>query len=78
MSRIDEMIARGCPDGVDYKKLGEVCVRQRGTSITAAQMKKIATDEGESSFSVEGRPEFALCARALTGRSTRRPEATTF
>lgn len=46
MSRIDEMVAQLCPDGVEYKKLGDMCVRQRGTSITATQMKEIADDEG--------------------------------
>ena len=34
MSEIKELIERLCPDGVEYKKLGEVCVMQRGTSMT--------------------------------------------
>ena len=34
MSDIKELIERLCPDGVEYKKLGEVCVMQRGTSMT--------------------------------------------
>lgn len=47
MSKIDEMIAELCPDGVEYKRLDEVCQRQKGTSITAAKMKEIASDEGD-------------------------------
>ncbi|MCK8622731.1 restriction endonuclease subunit S [Prevotella sp. E13-27] len=34
MSEIKKLIERLCPDGVEYKKLGEVCVMQRGTSMT--------------------------------------------
>ena len=47
MSEIKELIERLCPDGVEYKKLGEVAKRLRGTPITATTMKKIATEEGE-------------------------------
>ncbi|PST49205.1 restriction endonuclease [Bifidobacterium callitrichos] len=43
MSRIDEMIARLCPDGVEYKTLGEVGVFTRGSGI----QKKDFVDEGE-------------------------------
>ena len=34
MSEIKKLIERLCPDGVEYKTLGEVCVMQRGTSMT--------------------------------------------
>ncbi len=34
MSRLDELINELCPNGVEYKKLGEVPELQRGTSIT--------------------------------------------
>lgn len=34
MSKLDELIARLCPNGVEYKAIGEVCTFQRGTSIT--------------------------------------------
>lgn len=43
MSRIDEMIARLCPDGVEYKALGEVGTFTRGSGI----QKKDFVDEGE-------------------------------
>ena len=41
MSEISDMIQRLCPDGVEYRKLGEVCKMQRGTSLT-----KKASNEG--------------------------------
>jgi len=41
MSRIDELIAEHCPNGVEYKTLGECLVRTRGTLITATQMKQL-------------------------------------
>jgi type I restriction enzyme S subunit len=34
MSRIEQLIAELCPDGVEYKELGEVCEFQRGQIIT--------------------------------------------
>ena len=33
MSRIDELIAELCPNGVEYKKLGEVATIRRGGSF---------------------------------------------
>ena len=41
MSEISDMIQRLCPDGVEYRKLGEVCLRQKGIAITAQQMKDL-------------------------------------
>ncbi|MDR2772617.1 MAG: restriction endonuclease subunit S [Elusimicrobiota bacterium] len=35
MSKIDELIKKHCPDGVEFKTLGEVCEFQRGISIAA-------------------------------------------
>ena len=36
MSKLDELIAELCPNGVEYKTIGEVCEMQRGTSLTKA------------------------------------------
>ena len=36
MSKLQELIQELCPDGVEYKALGEVCEMQRGTSLTKA------------------------------------------
>lgn len=38
MSKIDEMLKN---EKVDWKRLGEVCIRQKGTKITAELMKKL-------------------------------------
>ena len=35
MSKLEELIKEFCPNGVDYKKLNEVCTFNRGTSITS-------------------------------------------
>lgn len=42
MSRIDDMIREMCPDGVEYKSLGEVAELQRGSGMP----KSTFTDEG--------------------------------
>ena len=34
MSKLQELIQQYCPDGVEYKMLGEVSIMQRGTSLT--------------------------------------------
>ena len=46
MSRIDELIGELCPDGVQYKRLGDLGRRNKGTAITAAQMKRIEKPDG--------------------------------
>lgn len=35
MSKIEELIEKLCPNGVEYKKLDEVCNFNRGTSMTS-------------------------------------------
>ena len=40
MSRIEQLIAELCPDGVEFKELGECLKRTKGTPITAKQMSK--------------------------------------
>ena len=47
MSRLDELIAELCPDGVEYKKIKDVYKRLKGTPITAGKMKEISKPEGE-------------------------------
>ena len=42
-----QLVERLCPDGVPYRKLGEVFTRLKGTPITAAKMKQIASADGE-------------------------------
>ncbi len=46
MSRIDELIAELCPDGVEFQALGSLGRRNKGTAITAGRMKQIAQAEG--------------------------------
>ncbi|WP_348788444.1 restriction endonuclease subunit S [Leifsonia sp. NPDC080035] len=41
MSRIDELIARHCPDGVPRRPLSSLGKRNKGTAITASKMKAI-------------------------------------
>ena len=42
MSYIDDLIKECCPDGVEWKELGEVCVFKRGQSLTSK--KAVAGD----------------------------------
>ena len=47
MSKLQELIQKLCPDGVEYKKLGELGKRLKGLPITATQMKSMASSGGE-------------------------------
>ena len=47
MSKLAKLIMELCPDGVEYKRVKEVFKRLKGTPITAAKMKEIATQDGE-------------------------------
>ena len=39
MGKIDELIQQYCPEGVEYKPLGKVCLMERGTSATKGTMQ---------------------------------------
>lgn len=40
MSRLNELIQRLCPNGVEYKEMGEICDIVRGERVTKNQLKK--------------------------------------
>lgn len=47
MSRLEELIAELCPNGVEYKRLADICNRQKGIAITAGEMKELDTPSGD-------------------------------
>lgn len=47
MSKLNELIHKLCPDGVEYKKIKDVFQRLRGTPITAGKMKEIESSDGD-------------------------------
>ena len=47
LSKLDELIAELCPNGVEYKKIKQVYKRLKGTPITAGKMKEIDNPNGE-------------------------------
>ena len=47
MSRLDELIAELCPNGVEFKTIKEEYTRLKGTPITAGKMKEIDNPDGE-------------------------------
>ena len=47
MSKLDELIAELCPDGVEFKTIKEEYTRLKGTPITAGKMKEIDNPDGE-------------------------------
>ena len=47
MNKIEQMLQELCPEGVEYRRIGDVFVRLKGTPITAAKMKEINNPNGE-------------------------------
>ena len=47
MSRLDDLIAELCPDGVEYKRIKDIYKRLKGTPITAGKMKEIDNPDGD-------------------------------
>ena len=47
MSRLEELIQKCCPSGVEFKPIKEVYQRLKGTPITAAKMKEIERADGD-------------------------------
>ena len=41
MSKLEKLIQKLCPNGVEFKKVKDVFKRIKGTSITARKMKEI-------------------------------------
>ncbi len=46
MNSIEKLVAKSCPDGVEFKALGEISTRNKGTKITAAKMKNLHKEGG--------------------------------
>ena len=47
MSRLRELMEELCPNGVEYRKLGEILSRHKGMAITAGKMKELHIPNGE-------------------------------
>ena len=65
MSRLEELIQQHCPDGVEYKQLGDVCLMERGTSATKGTLQ-----EGDIPVISGGRqPAFYCCKSNRDGET---------
>ncbi len=69
MSRLDDLIQQLCPSGIEYKKVKNVYKRLRGTPITAAEMKKIATPDGEIKIFAGGKTVINAKAQDIFGNN---------
>ncbi len=47
MNTLEKLIAKLCPNGVEYKPVGKICVRHHGTNITAGRMTELSCYNGE-------------------------------
>ena len=47
MTKLEELINEFCPNGIEFKRIKDSYTRIKGTPITAAKMKEIASNDGE-------------------------------
>lgn len=47
MSKLNELLAELCPNGVEYKEIKKAYTRLKGTPITAGKMKEIESPNGD-------------------------------
>ena len=40
MSKLEKLIQQLCPDGVEYKQMGEVCLLKAGNGIVSSKIAK--------------------------------------
>ncbi len=43
MSKLNELIEKYCPDGVEWKELGDVCDIHKGVQFNKTDMKEVGT-----------------------------------
>ena len=58
-TKVEQLIQQYCPDGVEYKKLGDVCLMERGTSATKGTMQ-----EGDIPVISGGRQPAFYCSQS--------------
>lgn len=46
MNKLETLVQELCPQGIEYKRVKDTYKRIKGTPITAAKMKQIATPDG--------------------------------
>lgn len=66
MSRIEELIKEKCPNGVEYKKLGEFCEIKTGAGIT----KKDIVENGKYKIISGGYEPMGLCDKKNRNKDT--------
>jgi type I restriction enzyme S subunit len=69
VSRIDQLIAERCPRGVEFRTLGSLGRRNKGTSITAAQMKQLHVSGGPVKVFAGGATEADVEEAAVPAQS---------
>ena len=55
MTKLDQLVTKLCPDGVEYRKIKDVYKRLKGTPITARKMKEIDNPAGDIRVFAGGR-----------------------
>lgn len=75
MSRLDELIAEQCPNGVEFKPIKEVYTRLKGTPITARKMKEIENPNGEIRVFAGGKTVINACEEDIPNANITRVPA---
>ncbi|MEX3507540.1 restriction endonuclease subunit S [Corynebacterium sp. LK2590] len=72
MSTLKQLLDQYCPDGVDYVRLKDVAVRQRGTAITAGKMQELDCAEGDVTVFAAGSTKATVMSNNLPEKAIHR------
>lgn len=72
MSTLKQLLDQYCPDGVDFVRLGDVAVRQRGTAITAGKMRELDCAEGDVAVFAAGSTKAMVMSNNLPEKAIHR------
>ena len=73
MNRVESLIFRLCPNGVPYFPVREVCIRQSGLPLTAAQMKILDTPGGDVRIFAGGQTSADVDSADINGQFIQGP-----
>lgn len=65
MNHIEKLIKELCPNGVEFRKLGTLGKRNKGTSITASRMRELFQENGEIRIFAGGKTFADVSAKSI-------------
>ena len=68
MSKINDLLLELCPDGVQFLRVDQVCVRKSGLPLTAGEMKVLNTTGGDVRIFAGGQTFADVNSESIDGK----------